>query len=74
MISEVHWKVLQKTNRMLKLNWETLVKARIEGDQKRIKLAEMSYFQSLRSVLCHAKRGSKAGTVIQRKSGYTSIY
>lgn len=51
MISEVHWKVLQKTNRMLKLNWETLVKARIEGDQKRIKLAEMSYFQSLRSVL-----------------------
>lgn len=51
MISEVHWKVLQKTNRMLKLNWETLVKARIEGDQKRIKLAEMSYFQSLRRVL-----------------------
>ncbi len=51
MISEVHWKVLQKTNRMLTLNWETLVKARIEGNQKRIKLAEMSYFQSLRSVL-----------------------
>ncbi|RKU35865.1 hypothetical protein C6496_16340 [Candidatus Poribacteria bacterium] len=51
MISEGHWKVLQKTNRMLTLNWETLVKARIEGDQKRIKLAEMSYFQSLRSVL-----------------------
>lgn len=51
MISEGHWKVLQKTNRMLTLNWETLVKARIEGNQKRIKLAEMSYFQSLRSVL-----------------------
>ena len=51
MSSEGHWKVLQKTNRMLTLNWETLVKARIEGDQKRIKLAEMSYFQSLRSVL-----------------------
>ena len=51
MISEVHWKVLQKTNRMLTLNWETLVKARIEGNQKRIKLAEISYFQSLRSVL-----------------------
>lgn len=51
MISEVHWKVLQKTNRMLTLNWETLVKARIEGNQKRIKLAEMRYFQSLRSVL-----------------------
>ena len=51
MISEMHWKVLQKTNRMLTLNWETLVKARIEGNQKRIKLAEMSYFQSLRSVL-----------------------
>ena len=51
MISEVHWKVLQKTNRMLALNWETLVAARTEGDQKRIKMAEMSYFQSLRSVL-----------------------
>lgn len=51
MISEGHWKVLQKTNRMLTLNWETLVKARIEGNQKRIKLAEMSYFQSLQSVL-----------------------
>ena len=51
MISEVHWKVLQKTNRMLALNWETLVAARIEGDQKRIKMAEMSYFQALRSVL-----------------------
>ena len=51
MITEMHWKVLQKTNRMLTLNWKTLVEARIEGDQKRIKLAEMSYFQSLRSVL-----------------------
>ncbi len=51
MIADVHWKVLQKTNRMLTLNWETLVAARTEGDQKRIKLAEMSYFQSLRSVL-----------------------
>jgi hypothetical protein len=51
MISEVHWKVLQKTNRMLTLNWETLVAARTEGDQKRIKMAEVSYFQSLRSVL-----------------------
>ena len=51
MISEVHWKVLQKTNRMLALNWETLVAARTEGDRKRIKMAEMRYFQSLRSVL-----------------------
>ena len=51
MITEMHWKVLQKTNRMLTLNWKTLVEARIEGDQKRIKMAEMSYFQSLRSVL-----------------------
>ena len=51
MITEGHWKILQKTNRMLTLNWKTLVEARIEGDQKRIKLAEMSYFQSLRRVL-----------------------
>ncbi len=51
MITEGHWKVLQKTNRMLTLNWETLVAARTEGDQKRIKMAEMRYFQSLRSVL-----------------------
>ena len=51
MISEGHWKVLQKTNRMLTLTWETLVAARIEGDQKRIKMAERNYFHSLRSVL-----------------------
>ena len=51
MISEGHWKVLQKTNRMLTLTWETLVAARIEGDQKRIKMAEINYFHSLRSVL-----------------------
>ena len=51
MITEMHWRILQKTNRMLTLNWKTLVEARIEGDQKRIKMAEMSYFQSLRSVL-----------------------
>ena len=51
MITEGHWKILQKTNRMLTLNWKTLVEARIEGDQKRIKLAEISYFQSLRRVL-----------------------
>ncbi len=51
MITEGHWRILQKTNRMLTLNWKTLVEARIEGDQKRIKLAEMNYFQSLRSVL-----------------------
>ena len=51
MISEGHWKVLQKTNRMLTLTWETLVAARIEGDQKRIKMAETNYFHSLRSVL-----------------------
>ena len=51
MISEMQWRILQKTNRMLTLNWKTLVEARVEGDQKRIKMAEMSYFQSLRSVL-----------------------
>ena len=51
MIAEGHWKILQKTNRMLTLNWKTLAEARIEGDQKRIKMAEMNYFQALRSVL-----------------------
>ena len=51
MTSEAYWKVLQKYNRMLALNWETLVSARIEGDMKRIRRAERNYFQSLRSTM-----------------------
>ncbi len=51
MTSEAYWKVLQKYNRMLALNWETLVSARIEGDMKRIRRAERNYFQSLRSAI-----------------------
>ena len=51
MASEAYWKVLQKSNRMLALNWETLVSARTEGDKKRIRRAERNYFQSLRSAM-----------------------
>ena len=51
MASESYWKVLQKSNRMLALNWETLVSARTEGDKKRIRRAERNYFQSLRSAM-----------------------
>ena len=51
MTSEAYWKVLQKSNRMLALNWETLVSARVEGDRKRIRRAERNYFQSLRSAM-----------------------
>ncbi|MYC77947.1 hypothetical protein F4X10_19470 [Candidatus Poribacteria bacterium] len=51
MASEAYWKVLQKSNRMLALSWETLVSARTEGDKKRIRRAERNYFQSLRSAM-----------------------
>ena len=51
MTSEAYWKVLQKSNRMLALNWETLVSARVEGDKKRIRRAERNYFHSLRSAM-----------------------
>ena len=51
MTSESYWIVLQKSNRMLALNWETLVSARVEGDKKRIRRAERNYFQSLRSAM-----------------------
>lgn len=51
MASEAYWKVLQKSNRMLALNWETLVAARTEGDKKRIRRAERNYFHSLRSAM-----------------------
>lgn len=51
MTSESYWKILQKSNRMLALNWETLVSARTEGDKKRIRRAERNYFQALRSAM-----------------------
>ena len=51
MASEAYWKVLQKSNRMLALNWETLVAARTEGDKKRIMRAERNYFQALQTAM-----------------------
>lgn len=51
MATEAYWRVLKKSNRMLTLNWETLVAARTEGDNERIKRAERNYFQSLRSAI-----------------------
>ena len=51
MTSEAYWKVLTKSNRMLALNWETLVAARTEGDRQRIRRAERNYFHALRSAM-----------------------
>lgn len=51
MTAEAYWRVLKKSNRMLALNWETLVAARTEGDKERIKRAERNYFHSLRSAM-----------------------
>ncbi len=51
MISNADWRILEKTNRMLALNWEALRRARATEDKHTIKMAEMRYFQSLQSVI-----------------------
>ncbi len=51
MISNADWKILEKTNRMLALNWEALRRARATEDKHTIKIAEMRYFQALQSVI-----------------------
>ena len=51
MISNAHWRILEKTNQMLALSWEALRRARENGDTHTIKMAEMSYFQALQSVI-----------------------
>ena len=51
MISNTDWRILEKTNRMLALNWEALRRARATEDKHTIKMAEMRYFQALQSVI-----------------------
>ena len=51
MISNADWRILEKTNRMLALNWEALRRARETEDKHTIKMAEMKYFQALQSVI-----------------------
>ena len=51
MISNADWRILEKTNRMLALNWEALRRARATEDKHTIKMAEMKYFQALQSVI-----------------------
>ena len=46
-ISEIHWKILDKANRQLALRFEKLQKARASRDQHGIQRAEMDYFQAL---------------------------
>ena len=46
-ISEVHWKILDKANRQLALRFEKLQKARASRDPHGIQCAEMDYFQAL---------------------------
>ena len=51
MISNTDWRILEKTNQMLALSWEALRRARENEDTHTIKMAEMSYFQALQSVI-----------------------
>ena len=46
-ISERHWKILDKANRQLALRFERLQKARASRDPHGIQRAEMDYFQAL---------------------------
>ena len=46
-ISEIHWKILDKANRQLALRYEKLQKARASRDPHGIQRAEMDYFQAL---------------------------
>ena len=46
-ISEIHWKILDKANRQLALRYEKLQKARASHDPHGIQRAEMDYLQAL---------------------------
>lgn len=65
MTVEAYWRVLKKSNRMLALNWETLVAARTEGDKERIKRAERNYFQSLRSAMAATQNAVSERLAVQ---------
>ena len=63
MISNANWRVLEKTNRMLALNWEALKRARATEDQHTIKMAEMNYFQALQSVIVSTQNAVAQHTI-----------
>lgn len=54
-ISEVHWKILDKANRQLALRFERLQKARASRDPHGIQRAEMDYFQVLQYLYASAE-------------------
>ena len=65
MISNTDWRILEKTNQMLALSWEALRRARKNADTHTIKMAEMSYFQALQSVIV-ATQNAAAQRVISK--------
>ncbi len=65
MISNTDWRILEQTNRMLALSWETLRRARASGDTHAIKMAEMSYFQALQGVIVSTQNAVAQNVVSQ---------
>ena len=65
MISNTDWRILEQTNRMLALSWETLRRARASGDTHAIKVAEMSYFQALQGVIVSTQNAVAQNVVSQ---------
>ena len=65
MISNTDWRILEQTNRMLALSWETLRRARASGDTHAIKVAEMSYFQALQGVIVSTQNAVAQNAVSQ---------
>ena len=63
MISNADWRILEKTNRMLALNWEALRRARATEDKHTIKMAEMRYFQALQSVIASTQNAVAQYTI-----------
>ena len=63
MISNANWRILEKTNRMLALNWEALKRARATEDKHTIKMAEMNYFQALQSVIVSTQNAIAQQTI-----------
>ena len=63
MISNANWRILEKTNRMLALNWEALKRARATEDKHTIKIAEMNYFRALQSVIVSTQNAAAQRTI-----------
>ena len=63
MISNANWRILEKTNRMLALNWEALKRARATEDKHTIRMAEMNYFRALQSVIVSTQNAAAQRTI-----------